>query len=172
MIKNLINRLFPNKNINGESLKESIETVLESSQKGTESISKQERLMLLNILKIDEIRTIDIMIPRADIGAVEVNDSFEKVLEIFIKESHSRVPVYEHNLDNIVGMIHIKDLVKYQNEGRKENKFLDIIKREVLEIPPSMPVLDLLLKMQITQLHMGIVTVSYTHLTLPTKRIV
>ena len=56
-----------------------------------------------------------------------------------------------------IGMIHIKDLVKYQNEGRKENKFLDIIKREVLEIPPSMPVLDLLLKMQITRLHMGIV---------------
>ena len=136
MIKNFINRLFPSKNINGESLKESIETVLESSQKGTESISKQERLMLLNILKIDEIRTIDIMIPRADIGAVEVNDSFEKVLEIFIKESHSRVPVYENNLDNIIGMIHIKDLVKYQNDGRKENKFLDIIKREVLEIPP------------------------------------
>ena len=139
MLKNLINRLFPGKNINSESLKESIETVLESSQKGTESISKQERLMLLNILKIDEIRTIDIMIPRADIGAVEVNDSFEKVLEIFIKESHSRVPVYENNLDNIVGMIHIKDLVKYQNEGRKEDKFLDLIKRDVLEIPPSMP---------------------------------
>ena len=161
MLKNLINRLFPSKNINGESLKESIETVLESSQKGTESISKQERLMLLNILKIDEIRTIDIMIPRADIGAVEVNDSFEKVLEIFIKESHSRVPVYENNLDNIIGMIHIKDLVKYQNDGRKENKFLDIIKREVLEIPPSMPALDLLLKMQITRLHMGIVIDEY-----------
>ena len=92
MFKDLIKKIFPSKNIN-ESLKESIETVLESSQKGTESISKQERLMLLNILKIDEIRTIDIMIPRADIGAVEVNDSFEKVLEIFIRESHSRVPV-------------------------------------------------------------------------------
>ena len=60
MLKNLINKIFPTKNINGESLKESIETVLESSQKGTESISKQERLMLLNILKIDEIRTIDL----------------------------------------------------------------------------------------------------------------
>ena len=103
MFKDLINKIFPTKNINSESLKESIETVLESSQKGTESISKQERLMLLNILKIDEIRTIDIMIPRADIGAVEVNDSFEKVLEIFIKESHSRVPVYENNLDKSLG---------------------------------------------------------------------
>ena len=66
--------------------------------------------------KIDQIRSTDIMIPRADIGAVEVNDSFDKVLEVFIKESHSRVPVYEKNLDNIIGMIHIKDLVKYQNE--------------------------------------------------------
>ena len=89
------------------------------------------------------------------------NDSFEKVLEVFIKESHSRVPVYEKNLDNIIGMIHIKDLVKYQNEGNFEQGFLKKIKREIIEIPPSMPVLDLLMKMQLTRLHMGIVIDEY-----------
>ena len=101
------------------------------------------------------------MIPRADIGAVEVNDSFNKVLEVFIKESHSRVPVYEKNLDNIIGMIHIKDLVKYQNEGNFEEGFLKKLKRDIIEIPPSMPVLDLLMKMQLTRLHMGIVIDEY-----------
>ena len=161
MIRKLFKKFFLKKNTENNNLKQSIETVLDSDLKGTEGISKHERLMLLNILKIDGIRSSDIMIPRADIGAVELNDSFEKVLEVFIKEAHSRVPIYEKNLDNIIGMIHIKDLVNYQNQKKTETNFLQNLKREILEIPPSMPVLDLLLKMQLTRLHMGIVIDEY-----------
>ena len=161
MIRELFKKFFFKKNTENNNLKQSIETVLDNDLKGTEGISKHERLMLLNILKIDGIRSSDIMIPRADIGAVELNDSFEKVLEVFIKEAHSRVPIYEKNLDNIVGMIHIKDLVNYQNQKKTETNFLQNLKREILEIPPSMPVLDLLLKMQLTRLHMGIVIDEY-----------
>ena len=161
----MINKIF-NKNIfrkksSNNSLKQSIETVLDSDLKDAEGISKHERLMLLNILKINDIRSSDIMIPRADIGAVEADDSFEKVLEVFIKEAHSRVPVYEKNLDNIIGMVHIKDLVNFQNQKKSETNFLRDLKRDILEIPPSMPVLDLLLKMQMTRLHMGIVIDEY-----------
>ena len=161
MIRKLFEKFFLKKNTENNNLKQSIETVLDSDLKDTEGISKHERLMLLNILKIDGIRSSDIMIPRADIGAVELNDSFEKVLEVFIKEAHSRVPIYEKNLDNIIGMIHIKDLVNYQNQKKTETNFLQKLKREILEIPPSMPVLDLLLKMQLTRLHMGIVIDEY-----------
>ena len=161
MIRKLFKKFFFKKNTENNNLKQSIETVLDNDLKGTEGISKHERLMLLNILKIDGIRSSDIMIPRADIGAVELNDSFEKVLEVFIKEAHSRVPIYEKNLDNIIGMIHIKDLVNYQNQKKTETNFLQNLKREILEIPPSMPVLDLLLKMQLTRLHMGIVIDEY-----------
>ena len=161
MLKKIFNKYISKKNVTNGSLKESIETVLDSQGKGTDGISRQERLMLSNILKIDQIRSSDIMIPRADIGAVEVNDNFNKVLEVFIKESHSRVPIYEKNLDNIVGMIHIKDLVKYQNSENNKSNFLSSIKREILKIPPSMPALDLLLKMQITRLHMGVVIDEY-----------
>ena len=161
MIRELFKKFFFKKNTENNNLKQSIETVLDNDLKGTEGISKHERLMLLNILKIDGIRSSDIMIPRADIGAVELNDSFEKVLEVFIKEAHSRVPIYEKNLDNIIGMIHIKDLVNYQNQKKTETNFLQNLKREILEIPPSMPVLDLLLKMQLTRLHMGIVIDEY-----------
>ena len=161
MIRKLFKKFFLKKNTENNNLKQSIETVLDNDLKGTEGISKHERLMLLNILKIDGIRSSDIMIPRADIGAVELNDSFEKVLEVFIKEAHSRVPIYEKNLDNIIGMIHIKDLVNYQNQKKTETNFLQNLKREILEIPPSMPVLDLLLKMQLTRLHMGIVIDEY-----------
>ena len=161
MIRKLFEKFFLKKNTENNNLKQSIETVLDSDLKDTEGISKHERLMLLNILKIDGIRSSDIMIPRVDIGAVELNDSFEKVLEVFIKEAHSRVPIYEKNLDNIIGMIHIKDLVNYQNQKKTETNFLQNLKREILEIPPSMPVLDLLLKMQLTRLHMGIVIDEY-----------
>ena len=161
MIRKLFKKYFFKKNTENNNLKQSIETVLDNDLKGTEGISKHERLMLLNILKIDGIRSSDIMIPRADIGAVELNDDFEKVLEVFIKEAHSRVPIYEKNLDNIIGMIHIKDLVNYQNQKKTETNFLQNLKREILEIPPSMPVLDLLLKMQLTRLHMGIVIDEY-----------
>ena len=161
MFKNLVKIFFSSNIFKNGSLKENIETVLDTVKKDDKNISKQERLMLLNILKIDQIRSMDIMIPRADIGAVEVNDSFEKVLEVFIKESHSRVPVYEKNLDNIIGMIHIKDLVKYQSNENFEQGFLRKIIRDVVEIPPSMPVLDLLMKMQLTRLHMGIVIDEY-----------
>jgi len=161
MINKLLNRFFPSVLLNSDSLKKNIESVLDTDEKGSENISKQERSMLLNILKIGEIRSMDIMIPRADIGAVEVDDSFEKVLEVFMKEAHSRVPVYEKNLDNIIGMIHIKDIVKYQSKNQIESRFLRKIKREVIEIPPSMPVLDLLMKMQLTRLHMGIVIDEY-----------
>lgn len=161
MIRKLFKKFLFKKKTENNNLKQSIETVLDNDLKGTEGISKHERLMLLNILKIDGIRSSDIMIPRADIGAVELNDSFEKVLEVFIKEAHSRVPIYEKNLDNIIGMIHIKDLVNYQNQKKTETNFLQNLKREILEIPPSMPVLDLLLKMQLTRLHMGIVIDEY-----------
>ena len=161
MIRKLFEKFIFKKNTENNNLKQSIETVLDNDLKDTEGISKHERLMLLNILKIDGIRSSDIMIPRADIGAVELNDSFEKVLEVFIKEAHSRVPIYEKNLDNIIGMIHIKDLVNYQNQKKMETNFLQNLKREILEIPPSMPVLDLLLKMQLTRLHMGIVIDEY-----------
>ena len=161
MIKKLFNKNFFGKKPSNNSLKQSIETVLDNDLKDAEGISKHERLMLLNILKIDGIRSSDIMIPRADIGAVEINDSFQKVLEVFIKEAHSRVPIYEKNLDNVIGMVHIKDLVNYQNQKKIFNNFLLELKRDILQIPPSMPVLDLLLKMQMTRLHMGVVIDEY-----------
>jgi|TARA_Y100000816_G_scaffold135080_1_gene95454 magnesium and cobalt transporter len=161
MIKKLFKKNFFTKQSSNNSLKQSIETVLDTDLRDAEGISKHERLMLLNILKIDGIRSSDIMIPRADIVAVEINDRFEKVLEVFINEAHSRVPVYENNLDSVIGMVHIKDLVNYQNSNKVDSNFLKDLKRDILQIPPSMPVLDLLLKMQMTRLHMGIVIDEY-----------
>ena len=96
MIRKLFEKFFLKKNTENNNLKQSIETVLDSDLRGTEGISKHERLMLLNILKIDGIRSSDIMIPRADIGAVELNDRTSGVekenvmnlLQVAIKPLH------------------------------------------------------------------------------------
>ena len=162
---NFISKIFKqflSKNIDDkESVRENIANVLDNKS-DAENISKQERLMLRNVLKINEIAARDIMIPRANISAVETNDTLDSVLDIFLKEAHSRAPVYEKNLDNIIGMVHIKDLLKYKiKNGSDKSIFLQNIKREILKVPPSMPVLDLLMKMQLTRIHMAVVIDEY-----------
>ena len=162
---NFISKIFKqflSKNIDDkESVRENIANVLDNKS-DAENISKQESLMLRNVLKINEITARDIMIPRANISAVETNDTLDSVLDIFLKEAHSRAPVYEKNLDNIIGMVHIKDLLKYKiKNGSDKSIFLQNIKREILKVPPSMPVLDLLMKMQLTRIHMAVVIDEY-----------
>ena len=92
------------------------------------------------------------MIPRASIIAVPSNCTFENLIEIIEDESHSRMPVYRKDLDDILGMIHIKDIIKFA--GSKNSMFkIQSVLREVLFVPPTMPVLNLLLKMQFSCLH-------------------
>ena len=75
-----------------DSVRENIASVLDNKD-NTENISKQEQLMLRNVLKINEITARDIMIPRANISAVESSNTLDSVLEIFLEEAHSRAPV-------------------------------------------------------------------------------
>ena len=161
MIKNFLSKFIYRSPLDKTNLKEDLETVLDNKSNNTDGISKQERVMLMNILKIDEILARDIMIPRAEIIAVEASISFNEVIKIFVEGAHSRIPIYHEQLDNITGMLHIKDLVKYQTENDIKGNFIDSIKKDILHIPPSMPALDLLIKMQLTRLHMGIVIDEY-----------
>ena len=161
MLKNFLNNLLFKNTIDKTNLKEDLETVLDNRSNNTDGISKQERIMLMNILKIDKILARDIMIPRAEIIALEESISFEEAIKIFVDGAHSRIPIYHEQLDNITGMLHIKDLVKYQIENDIKNDFIDNIKKDILHIPPSMPALDLLIKMQLTRLHMGVVIDEY-----------
>ena len=119
-------------------------------------MSKKEKLILNNILSINKLKVDDVMIPRASIIAIQQNYSFEAITNIIDKESHSRMPVYRKDLDDILGMVHIKDIIKFS--GSKSINFdIKNILREILFIPPTMPVMNLLLKMQATKLHMALV---------------
>ena len=161
MIKNFLSNFIFKSSLDKTNLKEDLETVLDNKSNNIDGISKQERIMLMNILKIDEILARDIMIPRAEIIAVEESITFDEAIKIFVEGAHSRIPIYHEQLDNITGMLHIKDLVKYQTENDIKSNFIDSIKKDILHIPPSMPALDLLIKMQLTRLHMGVVIDEY-----------
>ena len=109
-----------------DSVRENIASVLDNKE-NTENISKQEQLMLRNVLKINEITARDIMIPRANISAVEASNTLDSVLEIFLEEAHSRAPVYEKNLDNIIGMVYKDTVLETMADDYFEKTMADIV---------------------------------------------
>jgi CBS domain containing-hemolysin-like protein len=122
--------------------------------------------MLANLLKFGELRVADVMVPRADIVAVEESTSLCDLVRAFREAQHSRLPVYRETLDDPVGLIHIKDvmaLVEIGPDGllRWPDVPITKAKRDVLFVPPSMPARELLLKMQTTHMHMALVIDEY-----------
>lgn len=94
-----------------EDARELIEEVLEKEESQDPSFSPQERLMLGNLLRFGALRVEDVMVPRADIIAIESGASLGELLRKFQKAGHSRIPVYHGTLDDPRGMVHIKDLM-------------------------------------------------------------
>lgn len=95
------------------SLREDLEDALSETDHSDTAFSPEERAMLNNILSLREVRVEDVMIPRADIQALEISTSLGEALEIFEKSGHSRMPVYAETLDDPRGMIHIRDVLNY-----------------------------------------------------------
>jgi len=153
---------------NGEaSLRESIEEVLDESEGDDAGFSSEERHMLRNLLGFRDVRVDDVMVPRADIKAVDETVNHMDLLPQFADCGHSRMPVFRDTLDQPVGMVHVKDvLTGLQVEGDtaaddRQATGLAALLRPLLFVPPSMPALDLLLKMQATRQHMALVIDEY-----------
>lgn len=121
--------------------------------------AESERQLLANILKVRDRKVRDLMVPRADIVAVEADMSLNELLAIIALEGHSRLPVYRADLDDIIGMIHIKDLLPFANRPQEFN--LQQIVRDVIIVAPTMPVLDLLVEMRQSRRHMAMVVDEY-----------
>ncbi|WP_417688740.1 transporter associated domain-containing protein [Roseibium sp.] len=103
------------------NLRENLEDELARGPGENAAFSPEERLLLGNILRLRELRVDDVMIPRADIDAVEAGISIGRLMELFQESGHSRMPVYEETLDDPRGMVHIKDLVALMSEkGRRQ----------------------------------------------------
>ncbi|NNG03458.1 MAG: HlyC/CorC family transporter, partial [Inquilinus sp.] len=137
------------------SWRDTIEELIEETPDAETPVSTHERTLLGNILRFKDLTTIDVMIPRADIVAIDVDTPTEEILKLLSKRAHSRLPVYRESLDEIVGMLHIKDLLA--NLAADQPRRLQELLREVLIVAPSMPVVDLLLEMRETRQHMSLV---------------
>jgi magnesium and cobalt transporter len=122
-------------------------------------LDRQERALIANILRLRETTANDVMLPRADIVAMQVDVTLEQALALIRADGHSRLPVYREQLDDIVGMVHIKDLYAYV--GRPDAFRLESILRRPLMVAPQMPVLDLLLQMRQQRMHMALVIDEY-----------
>ena len=171
----------------------------QDAQSSSRDFSRQERSMLHNILRFDTLRVDDVMLPRADIIAIDEQASLGELFNLFETSSHSRIPLFHETLDDPRGMVHIKDLMlwiasrstgqankkpnpkKSQTKGgtslhlvetnKQTIKLADIdleqtiastkIRRSMLYVPPSMPVLDLFLRMQSTRTHLALVVDEY-----------
>ncbi|HTW36717.1 MAG TPA: hemolysin family protein [Rhizomicrobium sp.] len=150
----------------GQSIRESLEEVIEESERQTAALTPQERMMLANLLKFGELRVDDVMVPRADIVAVEEKTPLPQLIADFRAAQHSRLPVYRETLDDPLGLVHIKDifaLLEPQPDGSLKCPDVPIakVKRDLLFVPPSMPAHELLLKMQTTHIHLALVIDEY-----------
>ncbi|HUC65204.1 MAG TPA: hemolysin family protein [Stellaceae bacterium] len=140
---------------NGEtSLREELEELIEE-HKEEQPIDPHERTLLGNILKLHELSAADIMVPRVDIVALEIDTPFVDAVKQLVEHGHTRLPLYRETLDDVVGIVHIKDLLPYAADGKPVP--LGKIARKVLFVAPSMPVLDLLLQMRLSRVHMALV---------------
>lgn len=147
-------------------IRESIEEVIEESDRHTKELSAPERQMMTNLLKFGELRVSDVMIPRAEIVAVEERTSLPEFVALFRDMQHSRLPIYHETLDDPLGFVHIKDVIGFADslpDGsfRWKDGSIAQFKRDILFAPPSMPLLDLLLKMQTAHIHLALVIDEY-----------
>jgi len=152
LIKKLLTKETSKEDILNFIAREEKETV--SSEDNNILEDNNEKNLIKNILNLNEKSVEDIMVPRAEIISIEKKKTIKEILSVIKNESHSRMPVYDQNLDNVLGFLHIKDLIKnINNKGFIINDIL----REVLYVAPKSPILELLKRMRSSRIHMGLV---------------
>jgi CBS domain containing-hemolysin-like protein len=178
-----LRRFLPHRN--GSSLREDLADALAESAPGEAAFSPGERAMLNNILRLREVRVEDVMVPRADIKAVELSTRLGDLLALFEDSGHSRMPVYGETLDDPRGMVHIRDVVAHVTKAARQKRprgrkaaaapsALDLgnvdltrtigdigLLRPVLFVPPSMLASDLMTRMQAARIQMALVIDEY-----------
>jgi CBS domain containing-hemolysin-like protein len=160
MLKNLSNKIKTFFKINErENIKDVLEDLIEDNGNGQEKIDDGTKNIFKNVINLNNKCIEDVMIPRADIDAVSLETTYADLVSFVDKTKHSRIPVFDDNLDKIQGMVHIRDLFEKINQtnNKKNTKISKKMIRKILFSSPSMKVLDLLLKMRSEQIHMSIV---------------
>ena len=144
-----------------ESIAELVQEAADANDAdGTDSeLDRQERALIANVLRLRGKTADDVMVPRADIVAMPADLTWDQAVELIRREGHSRMPVFREQLDDVAGMIHIKDV--FAHSGTPETFKLENILRRPLMVAPQMPVLDLLLQMRTARIHLALVIDEY-----------
>ena len=142
--------------LNNDSSKEEILNLI-ANQDNEDELNNpddnNEKSLIKNILQLEKKSVEDVMVPRGEIISIDNKQNYNQIFDIIKEESHSRLPVYENNKDNIVGFFHVKDFIKIN-----ENKFdLNLILRDVLYTAPKSPILELLKRMRLSRIHIALV---------------
>ena len=142
--------------LNNDSSKEEILNLIANQDNEDEFNNpddNNEKSLIKNILQLENKSVEDVMVPRGEIISIDNKQNYNQIFDIIKEESHSRLPVYENNLDNIVGFFHVKDFIKIN-----KNKFdLNLILRDVLYTAPKSPILELLKRMRLSRIHIALV---------------
>ena len=145
---------------NGDgSIRDTLEELIEEREESDQPINEDERLLLANIFELRDRTVHDVMVPRADIVAIEGETALSDIIDVITGEGHSRLPVYGETLDDAMGFIHAKDVLAWR--GAEANFSPSRILRQVLFVAPSMQVLELLLEMRVKRAHMALVVDEY-----------
>ena len=118
-------------------------------------IDAEESELIKSAIEFDDLTVEDALTPRVDIVAVDVTTPVDKVLDIFRETGYSRIPVYKGNIDNIIGILNEKDFYKLYMDGQK--KIRNMMSKEVVLVPPSTKISDLLKRLQKGKMHIAIV---------------
>ena len=120
-------------------------------------LSPVERQMLRNLLHFSEHDADDVAIPRGEIIAVDAKISWEELVATFSEHGHSRMPVYRETLDEVIGMVHIRDVFAYLASGKKPPRDWTVLMRQPLYVPQVRGALDVLADMRARRVHLAIV---------------
>jgi magnesium and cobalt transporter len=118
-------------------------------------ITPQERVLIGNVLKVHDRSAADVMVPRVDVVAFDIERPFGELVRLMIEHGHSRVPVYRETLDDVIGFVHVKDVLAPVADHRSVK--LAPLLRKVLVVAPSLPVFDLLVQMRQSRTHIAMV---------------
>ena len=158
IFRNWLRMLRRGRNSDG-SIRDTLEELIEEREESDQPINEDERLLLANIFELRDRTVHDVMVPRADIVAIEGETALSDIIDVITGEGHSRLPVYGESLDDAMGFIHAKDVLAWR--GAEANFSPSRILRRVLFVAPSMQVLELLLEMRVKRAHMALVVDEY-----------
>lgn len=144
---------------NRSSLKESLEEYLEEDSTNDTPLDAGERAIIRNVLEFKEIYVEDVMIPRTEVYAIKHDVTEEELHDKLHDKTYTRIPVYENDLDQIIGFVHIKDIAKFY--FKKQPIDISKIVRSCLFVPPSMKISNLLIRMQQERVHIAVVVDEY-----------